>query len=407
MRPRSERATRSPDGLLAGLRECDPWVAGPVVLVTAALVVGVVDAKLAQEGWFPLVPVVACGAIGLVAAVRGHVLAAIIAVVLATIEVVDPAPKATWVVAGGLLFLFALKRPRLDAVAAGVALAAAGVAIDEPWLTGGLDVGAYGIITLAAAMVGVAQWVQAQRRYVAAEIGRRREESERRRVQVEQRLAEERLRIARDLHDSVAHHIAVVNVQTNLARASLPVSVDTADQALQHVQAAAREVLADLQQVLGVLRGSTGDRPALAEGVDGVPADFVREFTHRYESMGLAVETSGLDLFLGLPPDVQTALWRVLQEALTNAYRYGDGAVAVHLGRGDDDVTLLVRNRVGPAAGPRNRPGGHGLIGMSERVGGLGGELSARAEGEEFVIRARVPRAATTSPAPAAEGVVR
>lgn len=385
----------SPTGrptLLARVRALDPWIAGTTTAVTIALAAGLVLVLVGDDDRALLLGVLVLGAVGLVCAVRAHTLGAVISVALAAIEVQDPAPPATWAVAGGLLLLFSLQRPRLDALLAGTAFAVTGVVVDSPW-SGGLDGGVFGIYTLAAAVVGIGQWVQAQRKYVVAEIGRRREEAERRRVQVDQHVAEERLRIARDLHDSVAHHIAVVSVQTNLARASLPVSVDAADRALQSVQAAARDVLSELQQVLSVLRDHPADPPPGPQAGPGTTLDRVLELAQRYAAIGLSVDPTGLDLLPGLPQETQAVLHRVIQEALTNAHRYGDGHVTLLLEPTRDGVSLTIRNRIDPSPGARasSGGGGHGLTGMTERLDALGGTLSAQREDHDFVIRARLP----------------
>jgi signal transduction histidine kinase len=393
----SQEAAHSPTmaTVRAMLRGLDPWIAGTAAVVSIALIAGAIVTWLSDDDQIFLFAVLALGAVGLVCAIRGNSLGALIAVVLAAIEVQDPAPPATWTVAGGLLLLFSLQRPRLDAVLAGTAFAVTGVPIETPWSTGGLDGGAFGIYTLAAAMVGIGQWVQAQRKYVVAEVGRRHEETERRRVQVVQHVAEERLKIARDLHDSVAHHIAVVNVQTNLARASLTVSIEAADRALESVQTAARDVLSELQQVLSVLRDQPGDSATRTQQdlEPGLAKDRVLELVQRYTEIGLRVDHTGLDLLSELPPATQTALYRVTQEALTNAHRYGDGAVTVHLSLPYDELALTVRNRIDPA--PQDRVpsggGGHGLTGMAERVDSLDGRMSAQREDHDFVVRVRLP----------------
>jgi signal transduction histidine kinase len=320
-------------------------------------------------------------------------------VLLVAVEVQDPAPEGTWAVGGALLFMFALQRQRLDAVLAGTAFAVVGALVDAPWSKGGIGGGVFGIFTLAAAMVGIGQWVQAQRKYVVAEVGRRREETERRRVEVARHVVEERLRIARDLHDSVAHHIAVVNVQTNLARANLPVSIDAADLALQSVQTAARDVLSELQLVLGVLRDEPDATGARAGVGTDVQSDRVQDLASSYQELGLHIESTGLDLFPTLPKQTRAAVYRILQEAFTNAHRYGDGNASLSLKRTNDGcLEVNVRNAINPSTVASSGGGGHGLIGMKERVGALGGSLDAKSQGHEFVIRARVPATAGLTP---------
>lgn len=369
-------------------RGWDPWIVGATSVVAIVLVVGLVNTWVGDpDDRLYLGGLLVLGLVGLGLAVRANPAAAVVAVTLVAAEVRDPAPGGTWAVAGGLLFLFALQRPRLDAVLAGVTFGATGMFAEAPWSASWLDARVVGIVTLAGAMVGVAQWVQAQRRYVVAEVGRRHEETERRRVEVARGVAEERLRIARDLHDSVAHHIAVVSVQTNLARASLSVSTAAADRALQVVQTAARDVLADLQQVLGVLREEPRpDTAALTR------SGSVRDLAASFGEIGLQVESSGLDLLPTAPAEVGATVYRVVQEAFTNAHRYGDGHAVLSLERAADGVLVVtVRNVVDASAVAAGSGGGHGLVGMTERVGELGGSLTAGVDGPEFVVRASVP----------------
>jgi signal transduction histidine kinase len=373
------------------LRRADPWSVAAVVLVVVALVAGLVSTvKAGPVDRDELVAILALGVVGLLTALRDNWLTPVAAAVLVAAEVRDPAPTATWAVAGGLLLLFALRRPRLDAIAAGVVFAAAAALADLPWTDGVLSGGPFGLMTLAAAMVGIGQWVQAQRRYMAAELGRRQEEAERRRQEVTRHVAEERLRISRDLHDSVAHHFAVVSIQTNLARAQLTASPPAADRALQAVQSASRSALEELQLLLGVLR----DEPEAAPLLPDVQAERVDDLVAGYRRTGLDVAASGTEEFGRLPAPARAAVYRVLQEALTNAHRYGDGLATVAFAAGEGDVELTVRNAISPSAVAGAHGGGRGLVGMRERIGDLGGSLHAGAQDGGFVVRARVPVAA-------------
>jgi signal transduction histidine kinase len=393
--PTRSEPDRPPRSVLRGV---DPWRLAATLVVALALAAGSIDMVTGDGRGHVgfLAAVLVLGLAGLVAALRDNALAAVVATLLVAAEVRDPAPAGTWAVAGGLLFLVALRRERLDAVVAGTVFAATSILADSPWAEEWVDGGVFGFFTLAAAMVGVGQWVQAQRKYVVAEVGRRREELERRRVEVARSLAEERLRIARDLHDSVAHHIAVVSVQTNLARAQLAVSPEAADLALQSVQTAARDVLAELQQVLGVLRDEP-DAAGVTATQDRRP-DRLDDLVATYREIGLDTRPTGLELFPVLPPVHHAAVYRILQEALTNAHRHGDGRATLVLERDDDGgwLTLTVRNLAGATAagasgGGGHGGGGHGLIGMQERALALGGSMDAGPEGPEFVVRVRVP----------------
>ncbi|MFF3484124.1 sensor histidine kinase [Streptomyces sp. NPDC002701] len=334
------------------------------------------------------------GAVGAVSAVRASSLAVVVAALLAGLELRDPSPWGTWGVAGGLLFLFALRRPRFDAVAAGVFVAATVLFAAFVPLWGSSTSGAFGLVALATAVVGVGQWVQAQRRYVAAEVGRRRQEAERRRQEVARHVAEERLRIARELHDSVAHHLAVVSVHTNVARINLTRSPQVAEHALEDVQAATHSVMEELGIILSVLRASE------SEVVPSTPVDaaMIEDLLLSFEGIGLKVETDGLDHLLALAPVARTAAQRLLQEALTNAQRYGDGGVTVVVDAPVNGyVTLSVRNPWVPRE-TVSAGSGLGLVGMEERVHLLGGTFYAGPDTEEgFVVTAQLPAAAPRS----------
>ncbi|MET0449436.1 MAG: histidine kinase [Aeromicrobium sp.] len=378
------------------LARFDPWSIAGVAITVIALVVGGVSALVADAGdstnqW----AIVAVGAVGLYLAVRASNLAVVAAAVLVALVVLDPAPWGTWCVAAGLLFLYALRRPRFDAVAAGVVVAGAALgAAYAPGLDGGP--GGFGLVAMAAAMVGGGQWVQAQRRYVVAESGRRRQESERRREEVARHVAEERLRIARELHDSVAHHLAVVSVHTNVARANLSRSPEKAERALDDVQNATQSVLEELGVVLGVLRASE-DEIAPPTPVD---ADLLDDLLGSFRGIGLQVTTDGLEHLLLLAPVAGRAAQRLLQESLTNAHRYGDGAVSVTVSPPSEGyITLTVRNAVASTApAPASTGSGLGLVGMRERVHLLGGTFHAAPDAGSFVVTAQLPAAAPQSP---------
>ncbi|MFD0311206.1 sensor histidine kinase [Streptomyces sp. NPDC127119] len=372
----------------------DPWAAGGTLAVGVALAVGAASAVFGDHaGTATLWGIVALGAVGLVLAVRAWSPAVAVAALLAALEIRDPAPWGTWAVAGGLLFLFALRRPRLDAIVAGAVVAGGTLlAAYNPYASrqdsGG--VGAFGIVTLAAAMVGVGQWVQAQRRYVVAELGRRRQEAERRREEVARHVAEERLRIARELHDSVAHHLAVVSVHTNVAKASLASSPEASRRALDEVQAATRSVLEELGVVLGVLRASESE-VAPAAPVDAAVVD---ELLESFAGIGLKVGAEGLDHLLALAPVARTAARRILQESLTNAQRYGDGGAHVTVDPpAGGYVTLSVRNAWVPRE-TGSAGSGLGLVGMEERVHALGGTFHAGPDAKGFLVTAQLPAAA-------------
>jgi signal transduction histidine kinase len=370
----------------------DRWAFGGMIAVVVALIVGGTSAIVGdQAGSTTLWITLGVGAVGAGLAARASSLAVVVAALLAGLELRDPAPWGTWAVAGGLLFLFALRRPRFDAVAAGLVVAGTTlVAAYVPWLGSGSGGGAFGLVALVAAMVGVGQWVQAQRRYVIAEVGRRRQEAERRREEVARHVAEERLRIARELHDSVAHHLAVVSVHTNVARANLARSPHVVERALDDVQAATQSVMEELGVILSVLR-ATGPDPAPSAPVD---TDVIDDLLLSFAGIGLTVETDGLDHLLALAPLARTAAQRLLQEALTNAQRYGEGdATVIVEAPVNGYVTLSVRNAWVPR-GTTSAGSGLGLVGMAERVHLLGGTFHAGPDPDGFLVTAQLPATA-------------
>lgn len=191
----------------------------------------------------------------------------------------------------------------------------------------------------------------------------------------------ERTRLARDMHDIVAHSLAVVIAQADGARYAADPEKATA--ALGTISSTARSALTDVRMLLTQLRHSQGDgpQPTLAD----------------LEQLYAQVRAAGVDLRVdvdpapvGSPPaSVQLAIYRILQEALTNALRHGTGGtVDVGLAWHADQVELTVRNGTRPDAGAGP---GHGVIGMRERAQLVGGTLRAEREGDVFTVRARIP----------------
>ncbi|MFE7705028.1 sensor histidine kinase [Streptomyces sp. NPDC057486] len=251
--------------------------------------------------------------------------------------------------------------------------------------------------------LGVAAWVVAI--VAAAEFVRvRREQWATQRAQraaAEKRRAdEERLRMARELHDVLAHSISVINVQAGVGLALLDSDPEQARNALTTIKAASKEALGEVRQVLDTLR-TPGDAPrAPAPGLDRLP-----ELADQAASAGLAVTVETEGVRGAVPPGTDLAAFRIVQEALTNVVRHsGSRTARVRIGYGTGRVRLRIDDD-GPAAGSEEGGSGNGLAGMRERAAALGGTIEAgpRADGG-FRVRAELPLHSASNGDPASSG---
>ncbi|MET8472379.1 sensor histidine kinase [Streptomyces sp. NPDC006422] len=240
----------------------------------------------------------------------------------------------------------------------------------------------------------VAAWVLAVT--AIAELARvRREQWEHARVEREKaakrRADEERLRIARELHDVLAHSISVINVQAGVGLALLDTDPEQARTALTTIKTASKEALGEVRQVLDTLR-TPGDAPRTpAPGLDRLP-----ELVDQAAGAGLTVDVTTDGERAALAPGADLAAFRIVQEALTNVVRHsGSRRAHVHLTYEERELTLTVDDD-GPATGADAGGSGNGLAGMRERAAALGGTIEAgpRDDGG-FRVVARLPRTAT------------
>jgi signal transduction histidine kinase len=241
-------------------------------------------------------------------------------------------------------------------------------------------------VTMATA-IGDAR--RSRRAYVAAIEERAIRAEQSKEEEAGRQVAEERLRIARELHDIVAHHIALINVQAGVATHMLRTEPDAAAEALGHVRLAARTVLDELSTVLGVLR-QPNDSGAPYEPAPGM-AD-LDALVDTFVQAGLRIDLTTSGRARPVPSAVDLAAYRIIQESLTNAQKYGDGTpVAVRVEHCPEALHIEVLNA---GAWPPKNPssGGHGLIGMHERAASVGGTLqaSARPTGD-FLVKATLP----------------
>ncbi|MFF3753999.1 sensor histidine kinase [Streptomyces sp. NPDC002018] len=215
---------------------------------------------------------------------------------------------------------------------------------------------------------------------------RTREEEARRRV------AEERLRIARDLHDVVAHHIALVNVQAGVASHVMDRRPDQAKEALAHVREASRSALDELRATVGLLRQS-GDPAAPTEPAPGLQHLDGLLDTFRNAGLPVVFAANGAEHPTRLPAAVDLVAYRIIQEALTNVRKHAGPAAKAEVSvvRVGATVEITVLDD-GEGTGEPADGGGHGLLGMRERVTALGGTLTAGPRyGGGFRIQAILP----------------
>ncbi|MEV7680982.1 sensor histidine kinase [Streptomyces sp. NPDC088341] len=219
--------------------------------------------------------------------------------------------------------------------------------------------------------------VRSRRAFIHA-IRERAERAERtREEEARRRVAEERLRIARDLHDVVAHHIALVNVQAGVASHVMDKRPDQAKEALAHVREASRSALSELRATVGLLRQS-GDPAAPTEPAPGL--QHLDGLLDTFRNAGLPVEfaANGTEHPARLPAAVDLAAYRIIQEALTNVRKHAGRAAKAEVSvvRVGATVEITVLDD-GEGTGEPADGGGHGLLGMRERVTALGGTLTA------------------------------
>jgi signal transduction histidine kinase len=223
------------------------------------------------------------------------------------------------------------------------------------------------------------------RRAVADQAERRREEESRRRI------ADERLQIARELHDVVGHNISLINVQAGAGEHVLYKDSAQAQETFKNIRNASHETLQELRSLVGVLREPLGEEQLTPTvGLDALD-QLVKAIADAGQDVRLRVTgTKG-----NLAGIIDLSAYRILQEALTNTVRHAPHAtVDVNVSYERDAVALEVRNNRGDGDQSPDPGGGHGLTGMRERVAAIGGKLDAGPEPDGgFRVRAILPLA--------------
>jgi signal transduction histidine kinase len=207
----------------------------------------------------------------------------------------------------------------------------------------------------------------------------------------EQAVREERDRIARELHDVIAHSVSAMVVQTAAAQDLVRSSPDRALAMLESVAETGRRTLSETGRLLHLIRDESDELGlSPAPGVADLPA-LVAEF----RAAGLEIDAELHLPEVSLPGGVDVSAYRVVQEALTNALKYGDGSASLVVEADRGELRIRCTNRVGPGAGTGS---GLGLTGMSERVALLGGTLRHGRNGDRFEVDAVIPLPAAVTP---------
>jgi signal transduction histidine kinase len=288
------------------------------------------------------------------------------------------------------LYSLALSRGRAHLVVA-IVVAAAAVLVADAFLAGShpraLTMQTAAHVALIAVPVLAAEALRNRRSYIQLLLERLELAERTREEEAERRAEQERLRIARDLHDVVAHTLTTINVQAGVAAHLLDRDPGHARDALAAIESASHEALDELRAILGVLREPGSEEIPLEPVPDLGALGALVEQTRR-TGLPVSFEIEGKQPER-VPDAVQLAAFRILQESLTNTRRHAPGAeVQVNLAYRGDRLRLAVENDSPGVNG--NRPG-VGILGMRERATALGGTLEAHGSGEYFRVVAELP----------------
>ncbi|MFF4035085.1 sensor histidine kinase [Streptomyces sviceus] len=208
-----------------------------------------------------------------------------------------------------------------------------------------------------------------------------------REIEATRRVTEERLRIARDLHDVIGHQVAMLSMHLGAAEIGLPDDAESSRQALVSARSSARTVVVEAQRILALLR--LGDDVFDDEALRPIPAlSGLEGLVASFESIGLDIRSS-IDVPTGfVEPSVGVTVYRVVQEALTNAYRHGEGTATVEVREREGRISVTVENRVAHSSRGSDLGSGLGLVGMRERVESSNGRLAIDSDDGLFRVHA-------------------
>jgi signal transduction histidine kinase len=385
----NDSARASPDGRRLRGRRSFAFDLALALAATAAELAQVIGATGTPAAPALVLAVVAGGALVLRHRVPMAVLATTLAATASIVAVGGDPSGASVLIALYTTAALCELRVSLAALALTAAIAAplSAATADAPGRQTSAAFGAIIAVGIAVGIWGLGAYTQAQRRY-RRELQARAASAEREREQLA-RIAvhEERASIARELHDIVAHSVSVMLVGVRGARNVLRTAPDTAEETLARVERSGEQSLAELRRILALLRepeqaAESHPQPSLTE---------LNDLVAGYRAAGLPVRLEVIGEPPPLPSGVELSVYRIVQEALTNALKHSDPTnVAVTLAFRDSRLELEVVDDGTPtfAAGTT----GQGIIGMRERVALLGGELeTGQRKGGGFRVSAQLP----------------
>lgn len=299
------------------------------------------------------------------------------------------------------MFVLALRSTRRTTlIAAGIAVLAVLALSLFAAVSGVLDprVVQFAVIIAFASAAGDA--TRSRRAYIVAVTERAERAEQTRESEALRRVSEERLRIARDLHDAVAHQISVISLNAGVASSSLETRPDAARDALAAIRTASRNVLGEIGDLLAVLRQSENASAAVAPQPGLTQLD---ELVGQFLSAGLDVTVRVEGDRARVPVAADIVAYRVVQEGLTNASKHGSPRRAHLLVSVDEDaVRIVITNPVAALTeAPTGLPGGNGLVGMQERVASVRGTVEGAPTAGGYRLSAMIPLARETPAEPA------
>lgn len=373
--------------------EIQPWRRWESLLdaVAVAVVVGEL-ARLVQPGTYTSLTVLLASTALLLARRWFPLMAAVGAVITSGLTLFTPAGALTvWILAQVCMFSLPLRRSMPIVLVVGTLHAAvlyvgAQVALEAPPLDPVSLI--LPLWTALAVALGVA--VRSQTDYLAALKQQAEDTTKAHEYQVRVRVDEERLSVARDLHDAVGNSIAIAKLNAASAARNLETNPVQAHRDLEQVRVATRFTLQELGNIMTLLRRPT-DREDTHQALASTAG--IEELLASLRTSGLTI-TEHIDELPSLKPLADAAVYRVVQEGLTNSLKHGDGSALLRIDSTDgENVNIFIENSREPRAFTDASSGGFGLIGLRERVESAGGELVTAVDSDRFVLTATLPAA--------------